>query len=123
MVGCGLRKAITLLGVGRPVVHCSPAITQSIRRDKIPGVPGGNRGRPDWALITERLEAAGYRSYHSGKWHVDGNPLSRGFALSHRGGQNDFFDPAGITVDGKPVEETDQFYVTTAVGEHGSVSS
>ena len=97
---------------------------QSIRRDKMPGVPGGNRGgRPDWArLLPERLEAAGYRSYHSGKWHVDGEPLEQGFAHSLRieGGQNDFFDPAGITVDGKPVEETDQFYVTTAVGEHAA---
>ncbi|MEO2000358.1 MAG: sulfatase-like hydrolase/transferase, partial [Pirellulales bacterium] len=92
---------------------------QSIRRDKLPGVKGGNRNRPAWAkLLPERLAAAGYRSYHSGKWHVDGEPLEQGFAHSLRigSGQNDFFDPAGITVDGKPVEETDQFYVTTAVG-------
>ena len=96
---------------------------QSIRRDKLPGVKGGNRNRPAWAqLLPERLAAAGYRSYHSGKWHVDGNPLEQGFAhsLDIQGGQNDFFDPAGITVDGKPVEETDQFYVTTAVGEHAA---
>ena len=47
--------------------------------------------------------------------------MSRVCTLSaHQGGQNDFFDPAGITVDGKPVEETDQFYVTTAVGEHAA---
>ncbi|HBU38266.1 MAG TPA: arylsulfatase, partial [Planctomycetaceae bacterium] len=47
---------------------------QSIRRDKLPGVKGGNRNRPAWAqLLPERLAAARYRSYHSGKWHVDGN--------------------------------------------------
>ena len=42
---------------------------QSIRRDKMPGVQGGNRGgRPAWAqLLPERLAAVGYRSYHSGK--------------------------------------------------------
>jgi arylsulfatase A-like enzyme len=98
---------------------------QSIRRDKMPGVQGGNRGgRPAWAqLLPERLAAAGYRSYHSGKWHVDGNPLEQGFSHSldiTSGGQNDFFDPLGITVDGKPIEEKDHFYVTTAVGEHAA---
>ena len=97
---------------------------QSIRRDKMPGVQGGRRGgRPAWAqLLPERLAAAGYRSYHSGKWHVDGNPLEQGFAhsLDIQGGQNDFFDPAGITVDGKTVKEKDDFYVTTAVGEHAA---
>ena len=78
--------------------------------------------QPGAQLLPERLAAAGYRSYHSGKWHVDGNPLEQGFAhsLDIQGGQNDFFDPAGITVDGKPAEETDQFYVTTAVGEHAA---
>ena len=36
---------------------------QSIRRDKFPGVKGGNRNRPAWAkLLPERLAAAGYRS-------------------------------------------------------------
>ena len=98
---------------------------QSIRRDKMPGVQGGNRGgRPAWAqLLPERLAAAGYRSYHSGKWHVDGNPLEQGFSHSldiTSGGQNDFFDPLGITVDGTPIEEKDHFYVTTAVGEHAA---
>ena len=87
---------------------------QSIRRDKMPGVQGGNRGgRPAWAqLLPERLAAAGYRSYHSGKWHVDGNPLEQGFSHSldiTSGGQNDFFDPLGISVDGNPIEEKDHF--------------
>ena len=49
---------------------------------------------------------AGYRSYHSGKWHIDGDPRANGFAhsLQIEGGQNDYFDPDGITVDGVPIK-------------------
>jgi arylsulfatase len=57
---------------------------QQVRRDIVAGVPSGNRGpRQAWAkLLPERLRAAGYRSYHSGKWHVDGRPLAGGFDRS-----------------------------------------
>src|SRR5216117_2020086 len=51
---------------------------QQIRRDKMPGLPGGgNAGtRPAWApLLSTMLHPAGYRCYHSGKWHIDGKPL------------------------------------------------
>src|SRR5688572_8538425 len=47
---------------------------QQIRRDSVPGVASGGRGaRPAWApLLPALLKPQGYRSYHSGKWHVDG---------------------------------------------------
>ena len=58
---------------------------QQVRRDTVPGVPSGARGtRPKWArLLPEMLRPLGYRSYHSGKWHVDGMPLADGFDRSY----------------------------------------
>jgi arylsulfatase A-like enzyme len=97
---------------------------QQVRRDVLPGVPsgGGNRGkRPDWApLLSELLKPHGYRAYHSGKWHIDGRPLENGFDHSYDllTGQNNFFKARGNTEDGVPVEQTDDFYATTAIADH-----
>ena len=58
---------------------------QQVRRDTVPGVKsGGNGVRPSWALLLpEMLKPLGYRSYHSGKWHMDGKPLQNGFDHSY----------------------------------------
>ena len=58
---------------------------QQVRRDAVPGLPSGGRGkRPAWApLVSQRLAAIGYRCYHSGKWHLDGMPLGNGFDHSY----------------------------------------
>lgn len=95
---------------------------QAIRRDSLPGLDGGGKGvRPAWAhLLPEMLKAKGYRSYHSGKWHVDGQPMQCGFDHSFEigGGQNNFFRARGNTEDGAQVEQTDDYYVTTATAQH-----
>jgi arylsulfatase len=96
---------------------------QSIRRDALPGGEGGSQGRrPAWArLLPQLLEPAGYRSYHCGKWHVDGAPLEQGFATSlvvTGSGESNFFDPAGVIVDGRPTAASADFYATTAIGDH-----
>jgi arylsulfatase A-like enzyme len=96
---------------------------QSVGRDALPGGPGGVRAmRPPWAqLLPERLVAAGYRSYHSGKWHIDGEPLRQGFDRSldlNATGQNNYFDPSGIGTVAAPERSANDFYATAAIGEH-----
>ena len=108
---------------------------QAVRRDSLPGIKrgaGGRRGgaggrRPDWArLLPEYLAAAGYRCYHSGKWHIDGDPQKQGFHRSldaSSRGQYNYFDPRGVSEDGGDSTAGEQggggeFYVTEAIGEH-----
>ena len=69
---------------------------QQINRDELPG--GGPIGRrPAWArLLPELLRPLGYRSYHSGKWHVDGTALEGGFDVDYDNTDTDHhFLPAG----------------------------
>lgn len=111
---CWPTRAATLTGY----------YAQQVRRDVIPGVPsgGGNRGkRPAWApLLPALLKPLGYRTYHSGKWHIDGQPIEEGFDHSYdvATGQNNFFKARGNTQDGKPAPQPDDYYVTTAVADH-----
>ena len=95
---------------------------QQIHRDALPGLGGGGKGtRQKWArLVPEFLKPAGYRAYHSGKWHIDGKPWENGFDHSFEvgGGQNNFFKAAGNTEDGRPTEQTDDYYVTDATADH-----
>jgi arylsulfatase len=98
---------------------------QQVRRDKVPGVPSGDRGkRPGWArLLPEMLRPLGYRSYHSGKWHVDGMPLAAGFNHSyHVEDLNRYFHPRVLFEDDRklaPVSPGTGYYATTAIADHG----
>ncbi len=101
---------------------------QQVRRDKIPdmprGVRTGNGGRrPPWAqLLPVMLKTAGYRSYHSGKWHIDGMPLKNGFDRSYYlGDQGRFFSPRVHFDDDRklpPVARNSGFYATSAIADH-----
>jgi len=98
---------------------------QQVGRDKIPGVPktGGAGKRPDWApLLPVLLKPAGYRSYHTGKWHLDGMPIAEGFDRSYYlKDQGRFFNPTKHWLDDKPlppVEKDSGFYATTALADH-----
>ncbi len=98
---------------------------QQIRRDKLPDVPGGGAqmARPPWArLLPEFLKPAGYRSYHSGKWHIDGKVLPTGFDRSlNMQNQGNFFTARGNTIDDVPVTppaDEKGYYATTATADH-----
>ncbi|MDA1052872.1 MAG: arylsulfatase [Planctomycetota bacterium] len=97
---------------------------QQIRRDTVPGIPSGGRGvRPDWArLVPEMLKPLGYRSYHTGKWHIDGRPLENGFDRSYYlQDQGRFFNPKVHWEDDQklpPIEPDSGFYGTTALADH-----
>jgi arylsulfatase A-like enzyme len=97
---------------------------QQVRRDTVPDVKSGAQGtRPAWArLLPEMLKPLGYRSYHSGKWHVDGKPLQNGFDHSYSLNDHDrHFTPHQHTEDDKPlppVEAKSGYYSTTAIADH-----
>ncbi|WP_372719707.1 arylsulfatase [Novipirellula sp.] len=97
---------------------------QQVHRDALPKLGGGGRGvRQSWAkLIPEYLEPHGYRSYHSGKWHIDGKVLDAGFDRSYCvNNQGNFFTDKGNLVDDVPVKvpaDETGYYTTTATADH-----
>jgi arylsulfatase len=97
---------------------------QQVRRDTVPGIKSGSQGtRPAWArLLPELLKPLGYRTYHSGKWHVDGRPLENGFDHSYSLEDHDrHFTPRRHTEDDKPlppVEAGAGYYSSTAIADH-----
>jgi arylsulfatase len=97
---------------------------QQIHRDVLPNVGGGGQGeRQKWArLLPDFLKPAGYRSYHSGKWHIDGKVLDGGFdrSLDTRN-QGNFFTAQGNAIDDVPVEvpaDEKGYYTTIATADH-----
>ena len=97
---------------------------QQVGRDELPGVPGGSKGkRPKWArLLPDTLRPLGYRSYHSGKWHIDGMPVANGFDRSYYlRDQGRFFNPQVHWEDDRklpPIEPGSGYYATTAIADH-----
>ncbi len=97
---------------------------QQVRRDNMTGIKRGPR--PAWApLLPVFLKPLGYRSYHSGKWHIDGDPQENGFARSwgaERAGCDwDRFFASGIwEEDGvkAPIKPGEPYYSTVAIADH-----
>ena len=97
---------------------------QQIRRDRVEGIKMGNR--PAWAkLLPDMLKGAGYKSYHTGKWHIDGKPKDAGFDRSWGGEKSGcdwdrFFNSGRWTEDGvsAPVKEGESYYSTVAIADH-----
>ncbi len=97
---------------------------QQVRRDTLVGVASGSRGvRPAWArLLPDLIRPAGYRSYHSGKWHIDGQPVAGGFDRSYLlQDQGRFFNPRVHFEDDRKlpaVERGAGYDATTAIADH-----
>lgn len=97
---------------------------QQIHRDALPSLPGGVQGvRQKWArLLPDMLKPAGYRSYHSGKWHIDGKVLAGGFDRSlNQVNAGNFFTAAGSQIDDVPVKvpaDESGYYSTIAIADH-----
>lgn len=97
---------------------------QQTHRDALPDVAGGVRGvRQQWArLLPDFLKPAGYRSYHSGKWHIDGRVLDAGFERSLNIDANKgYFSPVGNLLDDKPgvsSEAEKGYYATAGIADH-----
>ena len=86
------------------------------------------KGRlPKWArVLPHYLEPLGYRSYHSGKWHLRGAPKAvadGGFDRSYMVlDQDRFFSPKRTSLDDvvlPPVKEGSGYYATVAIADHG----
>lgn len=100
---------------------------QQIRRDQVDGVPSGSQGkRPGWApLLSASLKQYGYRSYHSGKWHIDGLPLQNGFESSYRLEDHDrYFHPKKHSWNDEPLPPVDAdagYYSTTEIANRALI--
>jgi arylsulfatase A-like enzyme len=97
---------------------------QQVGFDALPNAPRANRRqRPSWArLLPDYLRPLGYRSYHSGKWHLDGGQIEGGFDRSYSLDDHDrYFSPRKHTLDDRrlpPVERNRGYYATTAIAQH-----
>lgn len=101
---------------------------QQVRMDPPPGRKGKGTspGFPSWArTLPQMLKPLGYRSYHSGKWHVACAPrivADAGFDRSyHVEDQDRHFSPRRHELDDKPlppVERSAGYYGPVAIADH-----
>ncbi|MCM8533471.1 MAG: arylsulfatase [Lentisphaeraceae bacterium] len=94
---------------------------QQISRDAVFEIKKLNK-RPSWAqLLPKVLKQVNYRSYHIGKWHIDGKPIKNGFDRSYElRDQHRFFNPQKHFEDDKPlapVAKDTGFYGTVKVAD------
>ena len=75
-------------------------------------------------FIPEILKPLGYRSYHSGKWHIRFTPGEGGVGFDHSYTLMDedrYFTPRGLLLDGEKLPQPkleDHYYTTTAIADY-----
>jgi arylsulfatase A-like enzyme len=94
---------------------------QQVRRDAFSDEDLG--GRPAWApLLSTVMKEAGYRCYHTGKWHLDGEPLVNGFDRSYSlQDQDRVFSPKVHFLDGVPLPQPGPesgYYATRVIADY-----
>jgi arylsulfatase len=79
---------------------------------------------PDWTrFMPHYMKQLGYKSYHSGKWHIRFKPV-HGAGFDHSYSLNDqerHFSPKNHTLDDKPLPPVSRdagFYGPVAIGDH-----
>jgi len=92
---------------------------QQVGFDGLPDMPP-KRKRPPWApLLPVYLKPLGYRSYHAGKWHLDGGPVEGGFDRSYLLADEDrYFSPQNHALDDQPLPPAQRgggYYSTTEI--------
>ena len=99
---------------------------QMIHKDALPNQkPRGSSvsKRPDWApLISVPLQQSGYRTYHSGKWHLDGKPTDNGYDRSYwLRDHNRLFSPERHFLDDQPLDTVPRgtdYYTTDVIANY-----
>ncbi len=97
---------------------------QQVHRDGFSKDDGGSQGkRPKWApLLPELLKSAGYTSFHSGKWHLDGEPRKTGFDKTYTLlDDNRHFAPNRHQLNGEDlpqIQRGEGYYATHAITDY-----
>jgi len=80
---------------------------------------------PDYTqFIPDYLKPLGYRSYHSGKWHMDFVTGEGGVGFDHsytERDENRYFTPNRLLLDGEQIPSPtieDNYFLTTAIADH-----
>ena len=129
---CCPSRASLMTGMYSHQAHMGMMVDDHDHYKEFPAYDGDlNKG---CFTIAEGLKPAGYRTLHSGKWHlakqqttsgenIDKSnwPLQRGFdhGYSMITGAGSYYAPNTLTWDNEPIDKFDKdFYFTDAIGDH-----
>lgn len=129
---CCPSRASLITGMYSHQAHMGMMVDDHDRYKEFPAYDGDLN--TSCVTIAEALKPAGYRTLHSGKWHLAAQqttgganvdkhnwPLQRGFdhGYSMITGAGSYYTPNTLTWDNEPINEFPKdFYFTDAIGDH-----